>query len=332
MNQCIESGLPVFARDVGANAKKAYMACGYEHFCFNFYAKDNDRTRHMYELLQDNKPTKIYCDFDHNNVNDIQDFRNSSDEFIKAILKTLKERCKLLEGVDIPFYVLEASTDKKLSRHVVFECYLENIPMVKSFVEHVITNCPCPYLDTKVYTRNRLFRILYSYKYGKDRNSALKVSNDGQYNPFHVFKTLIQAKITPHYHGLFSPIKDELCHTVYRVNLAVRRSSTNGYSGHYSTNEPCGLSNFLNEMDGVLLSCKENENFITCVVGGLRCPWVGRVHKSNNQYFTICKRTLRGFFQCADKECETPHDGPITFNHIDVSHLWREQLLSQTQN
>lgn len=338
MNQCIETGLPVFARDIGPSAKKAYMACGYEHFCFQYYTKDNDRTRHTYELLQDHKPTKIYCDFDHPNVEDAEDFKQSSENFIKAVLKTLPERCKMLEGMDIPFYILEASTSSKLSRHVIFECYLENIPTVKSFIDFVLSSCPCPYLDTKVYTRNRLFRVLYSYKYGKGQESALKVSDDPTYNPYHVFKTMIQARITPHYHGPFSTIENEVCKNVYRVNLATNSSGANGYTGHYAVNIPPGLDDFISEfgekdannnIGGVLLTCKENDKFITCIVGGLVCPWIGRKHKSNNTYFTICKRTMRGWFNCSDKDCETPQDGPIPYGHLDLTHLWRSQLINK---
>ena len=337
MNQCIDTGLPVFARDIGPSAKKAYMACGFEHFCFQYYTKDNDRTRHTYELLQENKPTKIYCDFDHENIADADDFKQSSEAFVKAVLKILPERCKMLEGVDIPFYILEASTDKKLSRHVIFECYLDNIPTVKSFIDFVLSSSPCPYLDTKVYTRNRLFRILYSYKYGKPRESALKVCDNTTYEPYHVFKTMIQARITPHYHGPFSAIENDLCKNVYRVNLATSSSGANGYNGHYAVNIPPGLDNFISEfgekgpgnnIGGVLLSCKENEKFITAIVGGLKCPWVGRVHKSNNQYFTICKRTLVGWFNCSDSDCNTPHDGSIPYGHVDIAHLWRESLLT----
>jgi hypothetical protein len=334
--QCIETGLPVFARDIDTTCKKTYMACGYEHFCFKHYTKHNDRTRHMYELLQELKPTKIYCDFDHENVADADDFKRSIEQFIKAVLKTLPERCRGLEGVVVPFYILEASTSSKLSRHVIFECYLENIPTVKAFIDFVLTTCPCPYLDTKVYTRNRCFRLLYSYKYGKSQDSALTICGDSTYNPLFVFKTMIQARFTPHYHGALSVMEGELNSTVYHVNLTTRvKGSVNGYSGHCATNVPPGLDEFISEfgekglhnhVGGVLLSCKENETFITCIVGGLRCPWAGRVHKSNNTYFTICKSSLKGWFNCSDLECGGS-DGSIPYGHMDMSHIWRDQLI-----
>lgn len=332
MKQCIDTGLPVFARDVDSTAKKAFMACGYEHFCFKYYAKDNDRTRHTYELLQGDKPTKIFCDFDHSEMQDRDDFFNSTNEFIKAIIIQLPNICKLLEGVDIPFYVLEASTDVKLSRHVIFECFLENMIEVEMFMKHMLTICPCKYLDMKNYTRIRSFRILYSYKYGKTKQSALKIPgvDDNKYNPFHVFKTLIQAKIPPHYDGPFKEIEHELCKNVFKLNLKQSQQSEDGYACSYILeNVPPGLDHFIDDYGSgaTILSCKENETFITCIIGGLKCPWIGQMHKNNNQYFTICKHTLRGFFQCADKDCESNCDGPITYNHIDVSHIWRESLL-----
>lgn len=335
MNQCIMSGLPVFARDTGKDAKKAYMGCGYEHFCFNYYAKANDRTRHTYELLQMDKPTKIYLDFDHDNVADKEDFVKSSNEFIKAVIANLNSK----DG-DVSFYVLEASTDKKLSRHVIFECFLADIPSVKMFVDFVAdTKCACKYLDRRVYTRNRLFRLIYSYKFGKDPSSALTVNsgdNNQTYNPFHVFKTMIQAKIPPHYVGPFDVIKSELAQNVTFLNIkGSRDSGSNGYGGSALSSVGVGLSHrdigdfIANFNEGaVLLGCKENDDFITGIVGGKQCPWIQRVHKNNNQYLTICKKTMRGFFQCADMECADKQHGLVPYGHMDMSFLWRQSLLS----
>lgn len=320
--QCIDSGLPVFARDVGDTAAKAYMGCGYEHFCLKYYAKANDRTRHTYELLQMNKPTKIYADFDHDNVADADAFVESTNKFMKAILAELVD-----VNPDIKFYILDATTKAKLSKHVIFECFLENIPTVEAFIAYVLKKCPCPYLDTKVYTRNRLFRILYSYKGGRDANSALKIEGtdtSSPYNPFNVFKTLIQAMMPVHYTGPLDSIKSELAHsvTVLKMKETARRNGYSNCSGHGDA--PLGLSNFITAFsDGgaVVSTVKDNEGFITCVVGGKRCPWGKRIHKNNNQYFTIVKNTRQGYFQCADKDCPRTQYG-----HVDVGGLWAENL------
>lgn len=326
MNQCIMSGLPVFARDTGKNAKKAYMACGYEHFCFKFYEPDSDRTRHFYELLQMEKPTKIYLDFDYDDVTKKTDFIEKSNEFIKAIITEI--------GKEVPVYILEASTDKKLSRHVIFEYFLQDIPSVQALVEY--TNqckCDCEYLDRKVYTRNRLFRLLYSYKAGKDPSSALSINGDLKYNPFNVFRTMIQAKLPPHYQGPFDSIKDSLADCVSFVNLknVSGGGGTNGYVGYSSKREaPAGIDDFVAAFsnDGVILTYKENENFISCVVGGKQCPWIQKMHKHNNQYLTICKSTMKGFFQCADPECADEQHGLIPYGNIDVSFLWKQNYQS----
>lgn len=320
MNQCIESGLPVFARDIGKDAKKAYMGCGYEHFCFNFYSKANDRTRHMYELLQPNLPTKIYLDFDHGVVGDKVKFEESSNKFIKEMLKVLTEQTGM---EDIPFYMLDASTDKKLSLHVIFECFLENISTVKALVEHVLREiCPCEYLDDKVYTSNRLFRILYSYKWGKDPKSALTLGGH-EYNPFHVFKTMIQARIPSHYEGPFDSIKGDLANN---VSIVIIKPPKSGFHNSYGiSNVPSSINDFVAAFsdNGVVLSCKENESFITCVVGNKECPWVQRVHKHNNQYFTICKANMMGFFQCADGDCPK-----VPYGHVDVTCIWQQHYQS----
>lgn len=333
MNQCILSGLPVFARDTGKDAKKAYMACGYEHFCFTLYAKATDRTRHMYELLQMDKPTKIYLDFDHSDVTAKEYFIDSSNKFIKATLCAIEELSDK-KSDDIPFYVLEASTDKKLSRHVIFECFLKDIDVVRAFVEYVANQkCACEYLDKRVYTRNRLFRLIYSYKFGKDPSSALTVSGSHEYNPFHVFKTMIQAKLPPHYTGPFEKLKEELAQGTTFVNLkSMTSSSGNGYIGNSVSkrNIPPGLHDFVAAFsdEGAVLSCKENDDFISCIIGGKKCPWTQSVHKSNNQYFTICKKTMRGFFQCADQECADSEHGMVPYGHVDLTFLWRQEMLN----
>jgi hypothetical protein len=321
-NQCISSGFPVFARDVSKDAKKAYMSCGYEHFCFNYYRKDNDQTRHTYELLQCDKPTKIYIDFDHDDVGDKVDFMKSTNEYIKAVLVSVATLSS--DTSDIPIYIMESSTNAKLSRHVIFECFLENVKCVETFVHHVLETSPCKYLDKKVYTKNRLFRILYSYKFGKARESALTIGDD-VYNPYSVFKTFIQAMIPAHYAGPFDVIKDELARHVTFLSLPSNSSSSkNGYIGSCSVDVPGGLGDFITKFseDGALLSCKENETFIACIVGGKMCPWSQTVHRHNNAYFTICKSTMRGWFQCADQDCPM-----VPYGHVDVSCLWRRQFI-----
>jgi len=325
MTQCIESGLPVFARDTGKGALKTYFACGYEHFCFNLYRNGTERYRNVYELLQMDKPTKIYLDFDHSDVNDVGDFKKGTEKLIKHIYSILHDKV----GHDVPFYILDASTDTKLSQHVIFECFLTDIYAVKNFVQYAVDDCPCDYWDGAVYTRNRLFRLLHSRKFGKSIESTLRVNGqsvDSPYDPMMVFKTMIQAKLPSHYFGPFTPIKDSLASTVSFFKMSTKGSGgacKSSYNGTMCRDLPHGFNSFIELMGGILLSSKENDSFITCIVGGKSCPWKQVPHKNNNQYFTICKSNCVGYFECADPECDnTPYD------RTSLTYLWAKDLLS----
>lgn len=313
--QCIQSGLPVFAKDILDGGKKTYFSCGYEYFCNVMYKNNN--LRHVYELLQYDKPSKIYVDFDCDDVTKKQQFLSEFSNFCSAMVDVI--------GSNVPIYVLDAGTDTKLSRHVIFELFLENIPQVQNVVEHVLSKCPCAFVDRGVYTRNRVFRILYSYKLGKDPSSALRINdvNSHDYNPEHVFRTLIQAMVPQHYvDGPFSNL-DGICKVVKELKLKTDSGQTNRYHGSGytggSVNLPPMFVRVIQEYGGVMLSSRENEHFISCVVGGKKCPWSDRPHKNNNQYFTICKANLQGFWQCADPDCEK-----IQYEKVDWSYLWRK--------
>lgn len=311
--------MPVFAKDIMDGGKKTYFACGYEHFCNVMYRNPN--LRHVYELLQYDKPTKIYADFDCDDVTKEQQFEDEFNEFCTKMLEVIGHD-------DIPIYILDACTSKKLSRHVVFEYFLENVPSVQNVVEHVISLYSCQFVDRGVYTRNRVFRILYSRKLGKDRDSALRIRGsplDASYDPEHVFRTMIQAMVPPHYvDGPFSNLEG-LCKTVRQISLKTgstqRKYHGNGYSSAICTVPPL-FAEAIQAYGGVLLSARENENFISCIVGGKKCPWSDTPHKNNNQYFTLCKGNLRGFWQCADPECEN-----IRYEEVDWSFLWRHVFL-----
>mgnify|MGYP006919631638 CR=1 FL=1 len=314
--QCIHSGLPVFAKDILDGGKKTYFACGYEHFCNNLYRSSS--LRNTYELLQYDKSTKIYIDFDCEDVSRVTEFEEGYTNFCNAIKKVINDE-------NVPVYALDACTDKKLSRHVIFEIFLENIPEVQNVVEHTLTLCPCEFVDRGVYTRNRVFRLLYSYKLGKDPSTALTIKDntDNKYNPEHVFRTLIQAIVPQHYiDGPFCNLEG-LSKVPKQLTYGIKNSGPNNYHGSGYSGSTCKLppmfDDIIQEYGGVILSTKVNDNFISCIVGGKKCPWTDKPHKNNNQYFTLCKSNLMGFFQCADPECKN-----IQYEQVDFACIWRK--------
>jgi hypothetical protein len=317
--QCIHSGMPVFAKDIMDGGKKSYFACGYEHFCNVMYRNPN--LRHVYELLQYDKPSKIYVDFDCSDVSKQAQFHDEMNKYCGKMLELI--------GEDVPVYVLDATTDKKLSCHIIFECFVDSVPEVQNIVEHVLSLSPCEYLDRGVYTRNRVFRLLYSYKLGKDRSSALRIHGttiNDPYNPEHVFRTMIQAMVNPHFKdGCFSNLKN-LCKNVRQINYSTKGSGKKYYGSGYSTsrcNLPPLFVKYIQDHGGVMLSARENDNFISCIVAGKKCPWTDKPHRNNNQFFTMCKNNLMGFWTCSDPECDNIH-----YEETDMAFIWRDVFIN----
>ena len=59
---CIDKNLPIFSMDLDKSGAKTFFCCGFEYFVNHLYKKNN--YRNCYEVLQFNKPSKIYLDFD----------------------------------------------------------------------------------------------------------------------------------------------------------------------------------------------------------------------------------------------------------------------------
>jgi hypothetical protein len=298
LHQCIDSGFPVFARDLNASGSKTFFGCGYDHFITNWYSKQV--VKNVYELVQFHKPTKIYMDFDHKVVSDRSAFDKSIDDFTEVI------RAKLPK--DTEFLTLMADTPTKLSRHIIVQVFLENVTSVKDFLLCCLESCRCPYLDMSVYSRNRSFRLPYSKKLGADAESTLLVHGQKDYDTEVVFKSLIQAYHPPPRSPFYEQSNKA---EIFRPACTVSRDrETNPRATLCTgTNAPPKLKWFFNQYDdGVLLSLSESDTVYKGIVGGTKCPWKQSCHQNNNQFLTINKNTFSGYLQCADPDCpKTPY-------------------------
>lgn len=286
--QCLNSSLPVFSRDVGKHGAKTFLACGYIFFVEKYYPSQKDK--HLYEVLQFDKPTKIYFDFDAPGVH-TQEFQNSINSFMHVVKAEIKTCFQLSPKI----YILDATTESKCSYHVIVDLFLKDIPSVKDFVLHCSNKHHCEYLDVSVYSRNRSFRLLYSRKLGKGIESSLKLRDGLRYDSGLVLNTMIQCFIPPHL-GL----------TPSRGPFQFKTSETrnkNGYTSGTVSNVPKKLYSFLINFKADLVSVKENDKFVSCIVANMNCPWNGRPHKSNNHYLTINKNSWKGWFECSDPDC-----------------------------
>lgn len=304
MNQCINSGLPVFSVDLDVKGTKKFIACGYQYFCESLYNKAANK--HHYELLQYDKPTKIYMDFDDSEGDPT--FWDQVYKFVAVLLQLIENKYNVS---NVPVYILDGTSSTKQSTHVIVEFFLSNISMVKDMISVVALSQKCDFIDMSVYSRNRSFRLLYSKKFGKDDSSVLRVKGeeDSPYDPALVFRTMIQAFVPPHYTGVEKSWVQDLCRTVYAfyppkdIQKLLGENGGSKYNYSMLSSAPQFLDDFVRQLGGSILSLRESDICISGIVGGIKCPWKGEEHKNNNQYMTVMKKNLHGWFECADPDC-----------------------------
>lgn len=325
---CLETKLPVFSKDTSDDGSKTFFACGYEYFCNVMYRREY--MRHVYEVLQMDRPTKIYFDFDQkrDDYETEERFLESFNQFMNSAVDALGEHFGIPVN-ELVCVVMDASNEKKLSKHVVVQLALESVAAVGECVAWLLTKCACPSLDTGVYTRNRSFRLLYSRKYG-DNTTPLLINGITTYDPEHVFMSMIQALVPEHYTG--GQFKNEphvLPVRQFRAPTAPcfkRSRSRDGLTYVSNDSIPPGLLSYVNDMGGAVRSASENiENgFMSMIVSGIYCPYSRSVHKSNNTYFTVSKKNMIGWWTCSDPECPKKQ-----FNKSNLDWIFLEMMITK---
>jgi hypothetical protein len=316
MGQCIDTGLPVFSRDCGTGGEKAFFACGYEHFVYNLYRRPY--MRHVYEVLQWDRPTKVYFDFDRYVAadEDYAEVRAKFDGLVKGFVahvsKDIVERWNYETAPEV--VTMEASTEKKLSVHVVFQFYLSGVGNMKDYYNFLVSTYTfestedASIVDDGVYTRNRSFRLLYSSKYGK--TNALRIVNqdDDEYSPRDVIRSMIQVMAPDHYKGPLRWARGAV-HTFAGGSPVGGKRGRTESGGVYipPSSLPDGVVYYIKEKGGVIRGGRREDNFMSYIVSGMMCPWIGDKHKSNNTYFTINTKTGNSWLRCADNDCKPLH-------------------------
>lgn len=306
LSQSIQSKLPVFSKDTSETGAKTFFACGYEYFCSKLYR--NTKMRNVYEVLQYNKPTKIYLDFDlSTEESDVDEFNNDFEEFMNACVNKLDKIYEDLDAETIECTIMDASTDRKHSKHVVIQVAFGDLLQVKEFVETVLADTPCPAVDVGVYTRNRCFRILHSTKMGKDTPLRLEGHKTEKYDPAVVFKSLIQAIPPPHYKGPFEvfPLKVRTFIKPSVVRKRYRFMENTSATAVQLDELPKGVTEYIKALGGTIRSAKADTDkpILSLIVSGVQCMHVCREHKSNNQFFGYNRKYMVGWWRCSDDDC-----------------------------
>ena len=309
--ECQETKLPIFAKDTNNRGAKKFFCSGYERFVSIYESMIAKKVPpNVYEVLVFDKPSKLYFDFDAPDMQ-LEPFTDLVLAFIKHCVIQLNKIFSTDSFHSDNVMILNSSNDQKRSSHVIFQYFFKSIQNIKLLIEQLVMTFPIEsikeILDLKVYTRHRCFRLLYSSKFEKP--TILTYGNDLSFNEYNLFDSLIQGRLIPHYTGKYSLSKYAKLHKqVFEFkhaqnNNQIRDSTT---SVIISKDElPGRLEEYLRNNGGVVRSCKKVDCFIHCIIGNMKCPWIKKCHKSNNQFFTFNIQSNIGWFKCSDGDCIT---------------------------
>jgi len=156
---------------------KAYTSFkSYEDFLKVYYPRLKD-SWHCYEILKQNVRCKVYFDLDY----DVKRYKDDS-EVIEIFTRWVKKIINIPnKESSICFWT--STNANKGSLHVVLQDFwVRNNELLKDFVKQNITDNVKDIIDWKVYTKNRLFRIVYSKKMDESGTMLIPV-NTSNYNP-----------------------------------------------------------------------------------------------------------------------------------------------------
>lgn len=162
-----KNGAFVIAEDVNDKGAKHFSSFGDIQDFHEWYNSLNTH-KYVYEVIETNKPSKLYIDLDINNVT-LQSAQLLLSQFIKEVQNFTYLYCHTkCEPV-----ISESHSEKKKSYHVVFNSIiLENQEQRQLFCNEFseyLSEELIEYFDKSVYTKNRCFRLLGSSKYGQNR-------------------------------------------------------------------------------------------------------------------------------------------------------------------
>ena len=160
LEECMKNGNgQLFTYDTNDKGAKYFFTCSFFDFVENFYMKrvNSGTIPNMYEVIRLETPVRLYLDVD--NTRGVCD----TTALIDAIKKKLKDEYNC-DNVDM--FEMDASTEHKFSRHIIFDVAMK-VEEMKLFIGEVVHDKPEWCVDMAVYSQTRSMRLLYSAKKGK---------------------------------------------------------------------------------------------------------------------------------------------------------------------
>lgn len=292
----------IFARDISASGKKVFFV-GSLTQAIEVYRQTQDK--HWYECLLEGRPSRLFLDIESENKLDIT-----------ALVDVFKATLFHKYSVQPEFTVLTSCSAKKTSYHVIADIFFKNVYHVGAFVRRTLLfaldDVPeMQSVDTAVYTKNRMFRVLGSRKFGssrvlthptKEMHECLVQSprtNAQIYECLEMDQTEpISTSLAPS--DMFYMGQDNQWHRITPVHSFESETVT------------CPLvSPVLDELDRTLnaKTCRHNmrlspSGHYLVSTRSKQCQIAGRTHRGNNIWFMLDLNRRIVYQKCYDASCQ----------------------------
>lgn len=179
------------------NTKRTFIP--FKNFVELFtYSSSNS---HLFEVINLNRPHKIFFDIDIEMERDDKFFDNIASTLINRIIYVFKSNFDIDLDTNKDILIFESHGDNKGSFHIIIDHYYSrNLIETKFIINNILSDIQYKeFIDDKIYTKTRNMRLYLSTKYGSPRTKMLYRDNHrikySKYfdNDYHtMYRSLIQ--------------------------------------------------------------------------------------------------------------------------------------------
>ena len=345
--------LMLFCEQDSRTGRRSFVAAEYAPYEDVYLSFATPSERHAYEIIRASDSCRLYFDVEVEFTSEEEKnvALESLAEKLTALLETTMDALRNRLGVGSvrlsDFTVLHCEYDAKYSKHIIFsrdDVLFENNRHVGAFVKFAILPFvpdAVDFVDDKVYTRNRAFRMLYSSKFGKQSVMEVDVGVHGHRADDSLESArafLRKSLVAPCWLQHVVPTRvpgaylidardvDKTLVTTFVSNAHIGNTRYGvvggGASGEYESTvvQHLLLDAFVVDLASTSrgkatirrVTYSEMDNRLKYEVGNVRyCQRIRREHKSNNVYYVVDVDQRTVVQRCYDPECRSWSSHPV---------------------
>lgn len=295
----VSSETMIIAEDVSGSGQKIFYVGSLDKLNGKY---STIKRPHWYECLLENRASRIFLDIESDTSVDL-------DNILNKLTIAIQQKFGQTPIIEI----LDSCSAKKQSWHILCtNIWMKNVYHVGAFIRRLVLYIEEEAIDTSVYTRNRMFRVKRSSKYGSTR--ILKHSKPWymllvQSNPSEPPKTIYECKEIDGSEPVSNSKHPSQLFAYENGQWHGLRQKSHSETHSVLTNdilEP--IVKRIDELcDGNLYRHKmsmTSTGQIFCSTKSRKCAIAGRQHRGNNIWFEIDLVQQRVFQHCYDDECK----------------------------